>query len=79
MICATCKATNQTSRVFTRGGSTTAAHYQPFYDEDGNYHHHDGNVRTASYECSNGHRWTEQSTGSCWCGWPNKKDYWERL
>ena len=74
MICATCKAEGKTSRVFARGGSTTAAYYQPFYDEDGKYHHHDGNVRTASFECSNGHRWTEQSMGSCWCGWPDKKD-----
>ena len=73
MICETCKAEGKTSRVFDRGGSTTCAYYQPFYDENGKWHNHDGNITTTGYECSNGHRWTVESTGSCWCGWPNEQ------
>jgi hypothetical protein len=73
MICATCKAEGKTSRVFDRGGTTTLLNCRPFYDEQGRHHTHDSNTTTTGYRCSNGHEWTEKSTGSCWCGWPDKK------
>lgn len=56
-----------------RMSMTTAMYCQPFYDEDGKYHHHDANTTTTEYRCSNGHQWTERTTGNCWCGWPNKE------
>jgi len=37
----------------------------PYYDEDGVYHHHDTNITTSSYSCSNGHEWTTKSRGKC--------------
>ena len=74
MICKECKAEGNKSQVYPGHGSTTAMWVQPFYDEDGKYHHHDGNTTTYSYSCSNGHEWTESSIGSCWCGWPEKED-----
>jgi hypothetical protein len=55
------------------GGSTTCLYYAPFYDEDGERHHHDGNIRTMGYRCSNSHRWEEKSVASCWCGWGTPK------
>jgi hypothetical protein len=72
MICETCKAEGKTSKVYGGMGTVTCAYYQPYYDEQGEYHNHDANIKTSGYSCSNGHSWTVQSTGSCWCGWPNK-------
>ncbi len=52
--------------------SSTLAYYQPFTDDDGRLHHHDGNITTSHYTCRKcEHSFTESSTGSCWCGWPN--------
>jgi len=61
------------SIVQTGQGSITLAYCPPFYDEYGNYHDHDSNIRTQTYQCSNGHTWTEKTTGSCWCGWPEQR------
>lgn len=69
MKCPKCMRLDKTSTVFGGYGSTTLAYYTPFYDEDGKSHHHDGNTQTTSYNCSNGHNWTEESHGHCWCGW----------
>ena len=72
MICQECKAEGKKSRVEVGVTSRTAAYYAPFYDEEGKYHDHDGNVGSTRYSCSNGHQWSESSRSSCWCGWPNK-------
>jgi hypothetical protein len=74
MICKTCKELGLESFVYPGMGFTTAAYFQPFYDENGKYHNHDANTTTTSYSCSNGHGWTVVSTGSCWCGWGVKND-----
>ena len=74
MICPTCKEEGRKSCVRTGVGMSTLAHDAPVYDEDGRLHSHDGNTRTMSYRCGNGHAWTEATTGSCWCGWPDKKE-----
>jgi hypothetical protein len=42
---------------------------QNFYDGEGRHHYHDPNTHTVNYSCSNGHQWTEKTSGSCWCGW----------
>jgi hypothetical protein len=73
MKCPECEktSTSSQSRVYTSGGGfmTLGGGGHPFYDEDGNYHCHDTNVTTQTYVCSNRHKFTIKSSGSCWCGW----------
>ncbi len=73
MICPECKKEGLKSTVYPGVGMTTAMYFSPFYDEEGNYHDHDANTTTTDYSCSNGHKWIEKTTGSCWCGWPDKE------
>lgn len=73
MKCPECQKEGKKSTVCVRFGETTLMYCSPFYDEEGNYHYHDINDTTTFYECSRKHAWSEISTGSCWCGWPNKK------
>ena len=63
--CPECKASGLKSRVTPHGGSRTLMRCSPYYDEDGVYHHHDTNITTSSYSCSNGHEWTTKSRGKC--------------
>ncbi len=73
MKCPECVEEGIKSRVMPGSGSVTLAYYQPFYDEDGIYHNHDGNTTFIPYTCSNGHSWEESSRGSCPnCGWTCK-------
>lgn len=74
MKCPTCESEGRTSYVYPGGMTVTAMYCPSFYDEDGRYHNHDSNISTARYSCSNGHAWTVSTTGSCWCGWPDRKD-----
>lgn len=71
MICPQCKAEDKKSCVREGMGMTTAMYCAPYYDEDGKYHHHDYNSTTREYHCTNGHSWTERTSGKCWCGWSN--------
>ena len=73
MICKECKKKGLKSIVYPGVGQTTAMYFIPFYDEEGNYHDHDANTITTDYTCSNGHKWSKKTTGSCWCGWPGKE------
>lgn len=73
MICPQCKDEGKKSQVYPGMSTITAMYFQPFYDEDGKYHNHDGNTITTSYSCSNGHRWVDSGHKECWCGW-GKKD-----
>ena len=73
MRCPTCVANKQESFVYPGMSRTTCAYYQPFYDKEGKYHHHDGNTTTTDFSCSNGHQWIDNQNGKCWCGWPNKE------
>jgi hypothetical protein len=44
--------------------------FNPFYDENGQYHIHDSNLFEAIYRCSKGHQWSSESKKYvCWCGW----------
>jgi hypothetical protein len=76
MKCPECIKENKKSCVSAHGGSTTLLYCEPWYDEEGKYHHHDWNTITSSYSCSNGHKWTEQRKAACpTCGnswWKNK-------
>ena len=73
MFCPECRKQDLKSCVYPGCETVTLAYCPPYYDEEGNCHIHDSNIRTAQYRCSNGHNWQEQTTGSCWCGWPNKQ------
>ena len=76
VFCPDCVKAGQTSRVTLLGGSTTDMFCAPFYDDDGAYHHHDLNITSESFSCSNGHRWASQSHSPCpnpTCDWPNEK------
>lgn len=76
MICQKCKEQGLKSRVTGGVGSITCVYYAPYYDEEGVYHSHDGNRASASYQCSNGHRWSQSSYGFCpapGCDWNNDR------
>jgi hypothetical protein len=73
MICSECAKAGMKSRVYPGLMTTTALHYDPFYDEEGQLHQHDPNVSTIAYRCSNGHSWEHRSVPCCWCGWPKKE------
>jgi len=74
MKCKQCASENKKSCVYSNGTSTTLMYYQPYYDENENYHYHDENKTTAHYSCSNGHQWNEiEPLKICYtCGWPNE-------
>lgn len=65
MKCPVCIEKELKSNVYPGVGSCTAMYCQPYYDEDGKYHHHDRNTSTYSYSCSQGHRWSVSSKGKC--------------
>ncbi len=72
MKCPECQKLGLKSIVTPGVGISTAVYCVPFYDEDGNYHHHDGNVTIAGHSCSNGHKWTERKKEPCpheGCDW----------
>ena len=74
MRCPTCVDQDRTSRVYPRGASKTLMYFSPYYDEEGEYHHHDNNTVTESFRCSNGHEWTAERRDPCpnpKCTWPN--------
>lgn len=73
MKCHKCKDQGKKSTISIGIGTSTSAYYTPHYDEDGKHHFHDSNECIQSYNCSNGHIWTETSYGSCWCGWTGGK------
>lgn len=76
MKCSTCAKQGLRSRVTPGVGSMTLMYFAPFYNEDGAYHHHDGNTMTTPYSCSHGHEWMETSNPSCpniSCDWPKEE------
>lgn len=68
MRCPECVEAGQRSKVYVGLSTTTLMYAQPFYDEDGRWHHHDPNQTTTEYTCSNGHSWKE-TTGPHQCAW----------
>ncbi len=65
MKCSTCVVEGKRSTVSSLAGTRTLMHAHSFYDEDGTHHHHDPNIDTMNYRCSEGHQWQESSKGSC--------------
>jgi len=74
MICPKCEEAGLTSRITHFPGECTMGGYFPFSDEKGRMHLHDGNLKTARYECSNGHKWSEPKYNRCWCGWTSEPE-----
>ena len=74
MLCPECVKEGKTSKVYPGCSFCTDMYCPPFYDEAGNYHHHDRNYVTTSYRCSNGHSFNECKKNSCWCGWPENTE-----
>ena len=57
MKCPICVESGLKSEVYPTGETVTLMSFQPWYDEDGDYHSHDGNRRRSNYSCSKGHYW----------------------
>ncbi len=75
MKCPTCVEEGEKSKIFPLGSSMTLMYCAPFYDEEGVYHHHDGNIITSEYRCSREHHWVEKRNPSCPAGdWPEPKE-----
>jgi NAD-dependent SIR2 family protein deacetylase len=60
-----CKEQKLRSTVTGGGGYSTSMGFQTYNDEDGNYHSHNPNTRSASYSCSNGHMFTISGQDKC--------------
>ena len=74
MICAECHKEGLKSKVYEDqySGMRTLLYCQPYYDENGAYHHHDANTTTFRYRCSNKHTFEKKSYGKCLsCNWTN--------
>lgn len=65
MICPKCKELGQKSTITGGIGMSTLLYCPPYYDEDGNYHSHDGNSHTREYTCSKGHRIVVNASNRC--------------
>jgi hypothetical protein len=65
MICPKRKELGQKSTIVGGNMFSTAAYYQPYYDEDGKYHFHDGNNHTREYTCSKGHKIIVNLSNKC--------------
>lgn len=65
--CQYCVKEGKTSTVRIGSSSRTCAGISQFYDKDGKYHIHDGNITSTEYICSNNHEWTGKSKSKCWC------------
>ena len=58
------------------GGFSTCMGDHRYYDEDGNYHHHDPNYTSRIYRCSNGHEWDDAQPNRCpSCDWTGGGSY----
>lgn len=65
MRCPECVEQGLRSRVYGGNDGVTLLGFNPYYDEDGNYHSHDPNKYSTSYHCSNGHRWQVSRVSLC--------------
>lgn len=65
MKCPVCQERGLKSNVYPGPRYCTLMYCAPYYDEDGNYHNHDMNTATTSYNCSLGHSWTVSRKGEC--------------
>ena len=69
MICEMCREAGKTSTVRVLNTKEPQIPKDHFWDEDGNEHHHNPNIVTTNFRCSNGHRFEEISSWECHCGY----------
>lgn len=60
MICPECQKQGLKSKVYPGVSTVTLMGISEYYDEEGRYHRDDPNIRTSSFSCSKGHRWSER-------------------
>lgn len=65
MRCPTCVEEREPHKVWLDSSTVTVMMDDAFWDEDDLPHRHDPNVFTASYHCSNGHRFQERFRKPC--------------
>lgn len=71
MECKQCKEAGHESRTLVKGQFKTGGYFPEFQDSDGVLHKHDENIKTTTYQCTEGHSWQERGKESCACGWPD--------
>jgi len=75
MVCPKCKEEGKKSTISSQGGTMSTLMGNPtWYDEDGNVHHHDTNMSTTPYICTNGHELIIKNSVSC-PSYPENCDY----
>jgi hypothetical protein len=57
MKCFQCETNGLKSKIYIGMSSSTCMSVYAYYDEDRNYHSHNGNIYTTAYSCSNLHQW----------------------
>lgn len=72
MKCPECAKEDKKSKVFEGYTTSTDMYSSPYYDEEGNYHHHDLNRVNTNYSCSNGHFFSVNRPNKCHCGWTSE-------
>lgn len=65
IICPICEKQGTKSKVYSKGAMTTLMGYPSYYDEDGNYHHHNRNLITEQFNCEFGHTFVRKSHNGC--------------
>lgn len=75
MICPKCQERGLKSIIHVGHTMTTLMGYFGYYDEEGNYHHHDRNRKTTDYNCSNGHKFIGIKHGTPCPSYPNNCDF----
>jgi len=63
--CPFCEEEKKTSRLHVGASCSTLAGYEPYYDENGKFHNHDGNRVTQTTSCSNGHSFEMSGCMKC--------------
>lgn len=71
-----CPQCEESTEIICLGDSSTLLAWSPSYDEEGEYHQHDPNVTTSSWQCNGcDHVWEQKKQTGCWCGWPNNTEH----
>ena len=67
MKCPECERTGQRSKLYmpTMWSSTAMGGSQSYYDEDGELHYHEVNIRSGRAHCSNGHEHSVTASTKC--------------
>ncbi len=73
MKCPECMKEGKKSCVMISYSSTTDMGWQPYYDEDGEFHSHNPNWKGRTLSCARGHTWHESYRDQC----PSCGEWWK--